>query len=98
MQNATVNTLRNVPKMAKVRVFWAIKFALGQLPPEPLFLTVFFSWAFPSLVTLLREEGLVACYKGLGMRLLRLGPGGGIMLVTFGPFCFFVHACLFVTV
>lgn len=42
-----------------------------------------YNWAFPSLMILLREEGLVACYKGLGMRLLRLGPGGGIMLVTF---------------
>jgi solute carrier family 25 2-oxodicarboxylate transporter 21 len=42
-----------------------------------------YNWAFPSLITLLREEGLTACYKGLGMRLLRLGPGGGIMLVTF---------------
>lgn len=42
-----------------------------------------YNWAFPSLVTVLKEEGITACYKGLGMRLLRLGPGGGIMLVTF---------------
>jgi len=42
-----------------------------------------YNWAFPSLLIVLKEEGLTACYKGLGMRLLRLGPGGGIMLVTF---------------
>lgn len=42
-----------------------------------------YNWTWPSLLILLREEGIVACYKGLGMRLLRLGPGGGIMLVTF---------------
>jgi len=30
-----------------------------------------------------REEGTAALYKGLGPRLVRLGPGGGIMIVAF---------------
>jgi len=29
------------------------------------------------------EGGLPACFKGLAPRLLRLAPGGGIMLVAF---------------
>jgi solute carrier family 25 2-oxodicarboxylate transporter 21 len=40
-------------------------------------------WAWPSVVTVAREEGLRALYKGLGPRLVRLGPGGGIMIVAF---------------
>ncbi|CAN0267679.1 unnamed protein product [Pylaiella littoralis] len=37
----------------------------------------------PSLITITSEEGLAAVYKGIGPRLVRLGPGGGIMLVAF---------------
>jgi len=44
--------------------------------------TLKYNWAMPSLVTVLREEGFRALYKGYGPRLLRLGPGGGIMLMT----------------
>jgi len=40
-------------------------------------------WTLPSLAAVYREESLRALYKGLGPRLVRLGPGGGIMLVTF---------------
>jgi solute carrier family 25 2-oxodicarboxylate transporter 21 len=40
-------------------------------------------WVLPAMVTILREEGWRALYKGLGLRLLRLGPGGGIMLLAF---------------
>lgn len=40
-------------------------------------------WTVPSLARLFREEGFRACYKGYSARLLRLGPGGGIMIVAF---------------
>ena len=42
-----------------------------------------YRWAVPSLFTILNEEGPRNLYKGLGPRLLRLGPGGGIMIVAF---------------
>ncbi|CAM9928941.1 unnamed protein product [Hapterophycus canaliculatus] len=42
-----------------------------------------YNYTVPSLVTVIREEGLAAVYKGIGPRLVRLGPGGGIMLVSF---------------
>ena len=29
------------------------------------------------------RQGVSACWKGLGPRLVRLGPGGGIMIVAF---------------
>jgi len=40
-------------------------------------------WTFPSLATIAREEGWKSLYKGLGIRLIRLVPGGGIMLLAF---------------
>ena len=42
-----------------------------------------YNWTIPSLVTVLNEEGGAALYKGIVPRLVRLGPGGGIMLVAF---------------
>jgi solute carrier family 25 2-oxodicarboxylate transporter 21 len=51
----------------------------NQLPGA----AVKYSYVLPSLVTVLREEGPAALYKGLGPRLVRLGPGGGIMIVAF---------------
>jgi solute carrier family 25 2-oxodicarboxylate transporter 21 len=42
-----------------------------------------YRWTLPSLVAIWRAEGTRALYKGLGPRLLRLGPGGGIMIVVF---------------
>jgi solute carrier family 25 2-oxodicarboxylate transporter 21 len=42
-----------------------------------------YRWTLPSLVHIYRTEGVRALYKGLGPRFLRLGPGGGIMIVVF---------------
>jgi solute carrier family 25 2-oxodicarboxylate transporter 21 len=35
------------------------------------------------LSTIVREEGIAALYKGFAPKVLRLGPGGGILLVVF---------------
>jgi solute carrier family 25 2-oxodicarboxylate transporter 21 len=40
-------------------------------------------WTFPSIVTVFKEEGFSALYKGFVPKVLRLGPGGGILLVVF---------------
>lgn len=40
-------------------------------------------WTFPSLFTVAKEEGFRALYKGFVPKVLRLGPGGGILLVVF---------------
>eukprot|EP01086_Lenisia_limosa_P010103 TRINITY_DN34034_c0_g1_i2.p1 TRINITY_DN34034_c0_g1~~TRINITY_DN34034_c0_g1_i2.p1 ORF type:complete len:247 (-),score=91.12 TRINITY_DN34034_c0_g1_i2:105-845(-) len=42
-----------------------------------------YNYALPALVNICRTEGFASLYRGLSMRLLRLGPGGGIMLVAF---------------
>jgi len=42
-----------------------------------------YMWTFPGLKTVYQEEGFRACFKGYGPRMVRLGPGGGIMLVAF---------------
>ncbi len=42
-----------------------------------------YNWAFPGVYTIFKEEGFGALYKGYLPKVLRLGPGGGILLVVF---------------
>jgi len=42
-----------------------------------------YRWALPSLPLIVREEGFSALYKGFVPKVVRLGPGGGILLVVF---------------
>jgi len=41
------------------------------------------SWAWPALLAQMRNEGFGSLYKGFIPKVLRLGPGGGILLVVF---------------
>jgi len=40
-------------------------------------------WTLPSLALIAKEEGFKGLFKGYVPRILRLGPGGGIMFVAF---------------
>lgn len=42
-----------------------------------------YNWSWPSLATIYKEEGFRALYKGFVPKVLRLGPGGGILLVVY---------------
>ncbi|KAJ3116984.1 hypothetical protein HK098_006418, partial [Nowakowskiella sp. JEL0407] len=42
-----------------------------------------YRWTLPAISTVAREEGFAALYKGFLPKVLRLGPGGGILLVVF---------------
>ena len=42
-----------------------------------------YGWAWPALGTVMKEEGFGALYKGFLPKVLRLGPGGGILLVVY---------------
>lgn len=42
-----------------------------------------YKWTYPSLGMVAKEEGFAALYKGFIPKVLRLGPGGGILLVVF---------------
>ncbi|KAK9319701.1 mitochondrial carrier domain-containing protein [Lipomyces orientalis] len=42
-----------------------------------------YNWAWPSMFLVAKEEGFGALYKGFVPKVLRLGPGGGILLVVF---------------
>ncbi|KAG0747739.1 hypothetical protein G6F57_006779 [Rhizopus arrhizus] len=42
-----------------------------------------YNWAVPGLVTVAKEEGIASLYRGFLPKVLRLGPGGGILLVVF---------------
>ncbi|CAM1502032.1 Fc.00g040160.m01.CDS01 [Cosmosporella sp. VM-42] len=71
----TVGTILNTPlDVVKSRIQNTPKVA-GVIPK--------YNWAFPSVVTVAKEEGFSALYKGFIPKVLRLGPGGGILLVVF---------------
>ena len=42
-----------------------------------------YNWSIPSLFIVAKEEGFWALYKGFVPKVLRLGPGGGILLVIY---------------
>lgn len=71
----TVGTILNTPMdVVKSRIQNSPKIA-GSVPK--------YNWAFPAAATMFREEGFAALYKGFMPKVLRLGPGGGILLVVY---------------
>jgi solute carrier family 25 2-oxodicarboxylate transporter 21 len=69
-------TCRNYPnrlQVVKSRIQGAEKIP-GVIPK--------YNWTYPALVTIAREEGLVALYKGFVPKVLRLAPGGGVLLLV----------------
>ncbi|KAJ3571324.1 hypothetical protein NP233_g3824 [Leucocoprinus birnbaumii] len=41
-----------------------------------------YNWTYPALATIMREEGVGALYKGFVPKVLRLAPGGGVLLLV----------------
>jgi solute carrier family 25 2-oxodicarboxylate transporter 21 len=71
----TVGTILNTPlDVVKSRI---------QNSPKVAGATPKYNWAFPAVGTVMKEEGFSALYKGFLPKVLRLGPGGGILLVVF---------------
>lgn len=71
----TVGTILNTPMdVVKSRIQNSPKVAGGVRK---------YNWAWPALGTVYKEEGFSALYKGFLPKVLRLGPGGGILLVVF---------------
>ncbi|KFA68259.1 hypothetical protein S40285_01625 [Stachybotrys chlorohalonatus IBT 40285] len=71
----TVGTILNTPMdVVKSRIQNTPRIP-GQVPK--------YNWAWPGVFTVAREEGFSALYKGFLPKVLRLGPGGGILLVVF---------------
>ena len=71
----TFGTILNTPMdVVKSRIQNSPKIA-GAIPK--------YNWAWPAVGTVLKEEGFSALYKGFLPKVLRLGPGGGILLVVF---------------
>ncbi|CAG2220630.1 ODC [Mytilus edulis] len=50
--------------------------------PQPVPGQIKYSSCFATMLTIYREEGYLALYKGLLPKVLRLGPGGAIMLLV----------------
>lgn len=71
----TMGTILNTPlDVVKSRI---------QNSPRVPGVTPKYNWAWPAVGTVMREEGFGALYKGFLPKVLRLGPGGGILLVVF---------------
>ncbi|KAL2166269.1 hypothetical protein VTG60DRAFT_3063 [Thermothelomyces hinnuleus] len=71
----TIGTILNTPMdVVKSRIQNSVKVA-GQTPK--------YNWAWPAVATVAKEEGFGALYKGFIPKVLRLGPGGGILLVVY---------------
>lgn len=51
--------------------------------PQPVPGQVKYSGTFSTMAMVAREEGYGALYKGLVPKVMRLGPGGAIMLLIF---------------
>jgi solute carrier family 25 2-oxodicarboxylate transporter 21 len=83
----TVGTILNTPMdVVKSRIQNTPKIA-GHIPK--------YNWAWPACGTVMKEEGFAALYKGFLPKVLRLGPGGGILL---GKLTRFEPVCLYLTV
>ncbi|KAJ3540819.1 hypothetical protein NMY22_g4143 [Coprinellus aureogranulatus] len=41
-----------------------------------------YNWTYPAIATIAREEGVAALYKGFVPKVLRLAPGGGVLLLV----------------
>lgn len=71
----TVGTMVNTPfDVVKSRIQNTTKVP-GVVPK--------YNWTVPSVALVYKEEGFGALYKGFFPKVLRLGPGGGILLVVF---------------
>lgn len=71
----TVGTMLNTPfDVVKSRIQNTSKVP-GVIPK--------YNWTLPGVATVYKEEGFGALYKGFLPKVLRLGPGGGILLVVF---------------
>lgn len=75
--SGTVATMLNTPfDTAKTRIQnQGASLTPGQAPK--------YGWTLPAMKTIYVEEGALALYKGFLPKVLRLGPGGGILLVVF---------------
>ncbi|XP_053669212.1 mitochondrial 2-oxodicarboxylate carrier [Anopheles marshallii] len=72
--SGTLGSIVNIPfDVAKSRI----------QGPQPVAGQVKYRTTFGSMVIVAREEGFAALYKGLTPKVMRLGPGGAIMLVVY---------------
>jgi solute carrier family 25 2-oxodicarboxylate transporter 21 len=53
-----------------------------QLAPRVPGVVPKYNWTYPSLMIIMREEGAAALYKGFVPKVLRLAPGGGVLLLV----------------
>lgn len=65
--------------------YQAVQYLIGDLlqGPQPVAGQVKYRSTFGTMAIVAREEGFAALYKGLVPKVMRLGPGGAIMLVVF---------------
>lgn len=72
--SGTVSSCVNIPfDVAKSRI----------QGPQPVPGEIKYRSCFQSMALVYREEGYLALYKGLIPKIMRLGPGGAVMLLVY---------------
>lgn len=66
-----------------MQIIVIISISIDSQGPQPVPGQIKYRTMIGSLVTVAREEGYGALYKGLLPKILRLGPGGAIMLLVY---------------
>ncbi|KAJ1507164.1 hypothetical protein HMI56_000240 [Coelomomyces lativittatus] len=79
----TFGTLLNTP-------FDVVKTRIQNQPSSHPTLPKKYNWTLPALATIWKEEGAFALYKGFVPKVLRLGPGGGILYVVYDQVSSFI--------
>eukprot|EP00128_Syssomonas_multiformis_P015467 Colp12_sorted_trinity150504_noHs@25596 len=89
-KDETGNTLRNFTAGAIAGTFGTILNTPSdvvksriQNQPRKHGVTPKYNWTLPAIATIAKEEGIAALYRGFIPKVVRLGPGGGILLVVF---------------
>ncbi|XP_054894113.1 mitochondrial 2-oxodicarboxylate carrier [Poeciliopsis prolifica] len=74
LTSGTISSCANIP-------FDVVKSRIQGPQPEPG--VIKYRTCFQTMALVYREEGFLALYKGLVPKIMRLGPGGGVMLLVY---------------
>lgn len=82
LRNFIAGTLGGILATTVNTPFDVVKTRIQSFIPGPGVVSEY-RWALPGVVKIAREEGVRGLYRGYVPKVLRLGPGGGILLVVF---------------
>lgn len=82
IRNFVAGTLGGILATTANTPFDVVKTRIQSFIPSPG-VQPEYRWAIPGVIKIAKEEGVRGLYRGYVPKVLRLGPGGGILLVVF---------------